>query len=92
MDSKMRGNLSRVQQISSFHLLFAKSVWGEELHLYLLVAPTAVSAALVRVEDWIQHPIYYIVHVLCEAKTFYTRIEKLVLAIVLTMQKLRPYF
>lgn len=53
---------------------------------------TTVSAALVHEEDPTQHLIYYISHMLCDAETHYTNIEKLALALVSATRKLCPYF
>ena len=39
--------------------LLSPSKLGEELFLYLAVAPVAVNAALVREEDKVQKPMYY---------------------------------
>ena len=39
--------------------LLSPSKLGEELFLYLVVAPVAVNAALVREEDTVQKPMYY---------------------------------
>ena len=40
--------------------LLSPSQPGEELFLYLAVSPTAVSAALVREEEKVQNPVYYV--------------------------------
>ena len=39
--------------------LLSPSVVGEELYLYLVVTPHAVSLALIREEDKVQRPVYY---------------------------------
>lgn len=73
-------------------LLLTKPIPGEELFLYLLVAPTVISTALVCEEDRIQHPIYYISHILCDTEIHNNKIENLLLAHVIAAQRLRPYF
>ena len=40
-------------------LLLSPSVQGEELYLYLVVSPHAVSSALIREEGKVQKPVYY---------------------------------
>ena len=40
--------------------LLSPSKEGEELFLYLAVSTTAVSATLIKEENKIQHPVYYI--------------------------------
>ena len=39
--------------------LLSPSVLGEELYLYLVVTPHAVSSALIREEGRVQKPVYY---------------------------------
>lgn len=60
--------------------------------LYLSVAETAVSAILTRVEGPKHTPIYYISKGLLPAEERYSPMEKLVLPLVTTARKLRPYF
>ena len=65
---------------------------GELLTLYLAVLDFLTSAALVREKNRIQHPIYYCSRALGGAEERYPRMEKLILALVTTARKLRPYF
>ena len=51
-----------------------------------------VSAVLIKEEESVQHPIYYVSKSLLNAKTRYNRIEKLALVLVMVTYKLRPYF
>lgn len=64
----------------------------ETLYVYLAVSGLAVSAVLVREKDSVQSPVYYVSKTLLDAETRYTPLEKLVLALVVASQKLRPYF
>ncbi|XP_074304069.1 uncharacterized protein LOC141638561 [Silene latifolia] len=64
----------------------------EPLFLYLSVTEAAVSAVLVKEQEGIYHPVYYISKSLLSTETMYTSFEKLVLALVTTSYKLRPYF
>ncbi|GFS41439.1 hypothetical protein Acr_00g0074330 [Actinidia rufa] len=52
---------------------------GKELILYLSVLPTAVSVVLMKEEDKVQKPMYYVSKVLMGAKTRYLKIEKIAL-------------
>ena len=72
-------------------LLF-KPLLGEVLLLYLAVSEHAVRAVLVREEESKQLPIYYISKALLDAKTRYSHLEKLALALIVAARKLRPYF
>ncbi|XP_019163604.1 PREDICTED: uncharacterized protein LOC109159946 [Ipomoea nil] len=65
---------------------------GEPLLLYLAASAKAVSSVLVREEDRVQHPVYYVSRSLKAAETRYTTLEKIVYALVVTVRKLAPYF
>ncbi|XP_074337040.1 uncharacterized protein LOC141674218 [Apium graveolens] len=64
----------------------------ETLILYLAVSDFAISAVLVREEDGVQLPVYYVSKRLTDAETRYTSLEKLAYALILASRKLRPYF
>ena len=65
---------------------------GELLTLYLAVSDFSTSAALVREWDKVQQPVYYCSRALRRAEGRYPKMEKLILALVTTSRKLRPYF
>ena len=65
---------------------------GELLTLYLVILDFSTSAALVRERDKVQRPVYYCSRALRGAEGRYPKIEKLILALVTTSRKLRPYF
>ena len=65
---------------------------GELLTLYLAVSDFSTSTVLIRDKDRVQHPIYYCSRALRGAEERYPRMEKLILALVTTAWKLRPYF
>ena len=69
----------------------AKPRTEEDLTLYLSVSEHAVSGMLVQDEGAIQS-IYYVSNALQDAKTRYSKIEKLALALVVAAKKLMPYF
>ena len=62
------------------------------MFLYLPVSTTAVSAALIREENKIHRPIYYINQAFQGAEARYPRIEKITFALIMASRKLRPYF
>ncbi|GFZ01032.1 hypothetical protein Acr_14g0006670 [Actinidia rufa] len=64
----------------------------EDLYVYLSASPTAISAVLVREEDKIQKPIYYVSKTLIGAEVRYPRIEKIAYALMIAARKLRHYF
>ena len=52
----------------------------------------ATSSVLVRVEDEAQRPVYYTSQALADPQTRYFEVEKMVLALIVSARKLRPYF
>ena len=72
--------------------LLSKSVEGEPLYLDLAVTKYGISGALVREEEKVQWPVYYISKRLIDTVTRYPKMEKLALALVIASRKLRPYF
>ena len=65
---------------------------GELLTLYLAVSDFATSAALVRERDRVQQPVYYCSRALRGAEKRYPKMKNLIMALVTTSRKLRPYF
>ena len=65
---------------------------GELLTLYLVVSDFSTNAPLVRERDRIQQPVYYCSRALRGAEERYPKMEKLILALVTTARRLRPYF
>ena len=66
---------------------------GETLYLYIVVSHVLVSEALFKeVEHHKQRPIFFISKSLPKAKTRYTRLEQVALALKVTAKKLLPYF
>ena len=65
---------------------------GELLTFYLVVSDFSTSTALVRERDRIQQPVYYCSRALRGAEERYPKMEKLILALVTTAKRLRPYF
>ena len=72
--------------------LLSKPINGESLFLYLVVSEYTISRALIREEERVQWPAYYISKCLVDIETRYLEMEKLALALVATSRKLRPYF
>ena len=65
---------------------------GELLMLYLAFSDFLTSAALVKERDRTQQPVYYCSRALRGVEERYPKMEKLVLALVTTARRLRPYF
>ncbi|KAK3024790.1 hypothetical protein RJ639_043871 [Escallonia herrerae] len=72
--------------------LLSKPFPGEDLLIYLSVTEVAVSTVLIREEDGVQKPIYYVSKVLQDVETRYLKIDKIALALIISARRLRPYF
>ena len=64
----------------------------EVLFAYIAVALHAVSLVLIRVDNGVQRPVYYVSKSLHEAEMRYLPLEKAILAMVLGTRKLPHYF
>ena len=64
----------------------------EVLFTYIAVASHAVSLVLIRVDNGVQKPVYYLRKSLHEAEIRYLPLEKAILAVVLGTRKLPHYF
>ena len=64
----------------------------EVLFAYIAVAPYAVSLVLIRVDNGVQRPVYYVSKSLHEVEVRYLPLEKAILAAVLGTRKLPHYF
>ena len=64
----------------------------EVLFAYIAVAPYAVSLVLIRVDNDIQRPVYYVSKSLHEVEMRYLPLDKAILAVVLGTRKLPYYF
>ena len=74
-------------------LTLSQPIEGEELYLYLAASATAISAALVRSdEDDKQRPVYFVSKMLTNVETRYTDFERITLALMMAVKKLRPFF
>ena len=67
-------------------------VADEVLYAYIAVAPHAVSLVLIREDNGLQRPVYYVSKSLHEAEIRYSPLEKAILAVVHASWKLPHYF
>ena len=72
--------------------LLSLSKEGEDLFLYLAVSVTAVSATLIREENKIQLPVYYINQAFQGVEAQDPQIEKITFTLIVASRKFRPYF
>ena len=64
----------------------------EVLFAYIAVAPHIVSLVLIRVDNGIQRPVYYVSKSLHKAEVLYLPLEKVILVVVHATWKLPHYF
>ena len=64
----------------------------EVLFAYIAVVSHAVSLVLIRVDDGVQKPVYYVSKLLHEEEVRYLPLEKAILAMVHVIWKLPYYF
>ena len=65
---------------------------NEVLFAYIAVTSHAMSLVLIRVDNGVQRPVYYVSKSLHEAEVRYLSLEKAILAVVHAMRKLLHYF
>ena len=70
----------------------SRPVPGETLYMYLAMTDHAVSAVLLKLDQGVQKPIFYVNKTLVEAETCYLLLEKVALAIIHAIQRLPHYF
>lgn len=78
-------NLSRAPVLS-------RLVLGEMLYMYLAMTDHAVSAVLLRLDQAIQKPNFYVSKTLVEVETRYLPLGKSVLAVIHGVRRLPHYF
>ena len=70
--------------------LLAKPNTDAVLYLYLAISDKAISAVLVKEEEKIKKPVYYVSKTLHGAELNYSSIEKFALTMITASRKLRP--
>ena len=92
MDGRVSKGLQDLKVYLTMAPLLSPSVPSEELYLYVVMSPHAVSSALIKEEEKVQKPIYYTSRALKEAEGQYPLMEKLAFALIMASRKLRHYF
>ena len=72
--------------------IMSKPEEEEVLFAYIDITSHAVSLVLIRVDDRVQRPVYYVSKSLHEAEVHYLLLEKAILAVVHVTRKLPYYF
>lgn len=92
VDTGVRSNFGGTEKVFGLGTAACNTKGYEDLYLYLVVSPHAVSSALVQRKGAEDQPIYYSSKMLLPAQTRYLLLEQLVLPLVLAARKLLPYF
>ena len=92
MGYEVRRSILSIENIFELPPILVSPIEGELLTLYLAVSDFLTNAVLVRDKDRVQHTVYYCSRALRGEEERYPRMEKLILALVTTTRKLRPYF
>jgi hypothetical protein len=90
--SECKEAFSQLKKYLTSSPLLSQTVPSKVLYLYLAVSPTVISAALIRKDEGIQKPVYFVSKALHRADERYAQIEKLAFALVMASRKLQPYF
>ena len=72
--------------------LLSKPIEGKNLYLYLTISEEVVCAALVREEEKVQWPVYYMGKRLLDVETRYLELEKLTLALMVVDKCMKMHF
>ena len=64
----------------------------EILFAYIVVASHAISLVLIRVDNGVQRPVYYVSKSLHEVGVYYLPLEKAILVVVYATRKFPHYF
>ena len=91
-DAKCEEAFSALKAYLSSPPILVSPSEGELLTLYLAISDFSTSAALDREQDRIQQPVSYYSRALRGVEERYPKMEKLILALVTTAKRLRPYF
>ena len=88
----MRRGILNAQNLPEFSSHPVSRSEGELPTLYLVILDFSTSATLVKERDRTQQRVYYCSQALRGEEERYPKIEKLILALVTTAKRLRPYF
>ena len=91
-DAKCKEPFTTLKTYMSSPPILMSPAEGELLTLYLAVSDFSTNAVLVKDKEQVQHPVYCCSRAMRGAEERYPRMEKLILALVTTARKLRPYF
>ena len=83
---------TKLKQYLSSPIILSSPLLEKDLFMYLAVSEVVVNAILFCEENKKQRPVFYVSRILLDAKTRYSTVEKMVLALVNVKKKLNHYF
>ena len=92
MDQECALAFQQLKEYLSRPLIMSSLEVDKVMFAYIAVAPHTISLELIRVDNAMQLPVYYVRKSLHEAEVRYLPLKKVVLAVVLGTRKLPHYF
>ena len=92
MDQRVRRGVLKVEGIFASPLVMCKPQLGTPLRLYFTVTEKVISSVLLQEHNQVQKSIYFVSKVLQRPEVRYQAIEKVALAVVFSLRRLRHYF
>ena len=88
----MRFGLQQLKDYLSRPPIMSRPEKEKVLFAYIAMAPHVISLVLIKVDNEVQWPVYYVSKSLHEAKIRYLPLEKAILAMVHATRKIPHYF
>ena len=82
----------RLKQYLATPPILSKPNTSERIYVYFPVSDSVVSGVLIREDNKVQKPVYFISKSLLDAKTRYPKMEKLIIALIITSKKLEHHY
>ena len=91
-DEKCEEAFGQLMQYLTTPPVLSKPEADDTLSLYIAVSSTAVSSVLIQEDKGEQKPIFYTSKRMTDPEARYPTLEKMALAVITSVRKLRPYF
>ena len=92
MEREMRRSFLGPKSLFGFTLVLVSPREREMLTLYLIMFEFSINGALVMDKEKVQQPVYFYRKAPRGAEEWYSKMENLVLALLVATRRLRPYF
>lgn len=91
-DQKYDESFKSIKDFLASPSVMARASPCEPLKIYLSASHDTIAAVLIKETNSEQKPVYYVSHMLNDIKIRYSKIEKLIFALIIASRKLRQYF